>query len=38
MIYGSDELRGNVTVGMYVGGQEHTPARTMSYVEMLLSV
>ena len=30
MIYGSDELRGNVTVGMYVGGQEHTPARTMS--------
>lgn len=30
MIYGSDELHGNVTVGMYVGGQEHTPARTMS--------
>ena len=30
LIYGSDELRGNVTVGMYVGGQEHTPARTMS--------
>lgn len=23
LIYGSDELRGNVTVGMYVGGQEH---------------
>lgn len=30
LIYGSDELRGNVTVGMYVGGQEHTPARMMS--------
>lgn len=30
LIYGSNELRGNVTVGMYVGGQEHTPARTMS--------
>ena len=30
LIYGSPELRGNVTVGMYVGGQEHTPARTMS--------
>ena len=30
LIYGSDELRGNVTVGMYVGGQDHTPARTMS--------
>ena len=30
LIYESDELRGNVTVGMYVGGQEHTPARTMS--------
>ena len=30
LIHGSDELRGNVTVGMYVGGQEHTPARTMS--------
>lgn len=29
-LYGSDELRGNVTVGMYVGGQDHTPARTMS--------
>ncbi|WP_243008945.1 DEAD/DEAH box helicase [Clostridium sp. AM58-1XD] len=29
LIYGSDELRGNVTVGMYVGGQEHTPARMM---------
>lgn len=30
LIYESNELRGNVTVGMYVGGQEHTPARTMS--------
>lgn len=30
LIYGSKELRGNVTVGMYVGGQEHTPSRTMS--------
>lgn len=31
LIYGSDELRGNVTVGMYVvGGQEQTPARMMS--------
>lgn len=30
LIYESAELRGNVTVGMYVGGQEHTPARTMS--------
>ena len=30
LIYGSDELRGNVTVGMYVGGQERTPARMMS--------
>ena len=30
LIHGSDELRGNVTVGMYVGGQEHTPSRTMS--------
>lgn len=30
MIYGSRELRGNVTVGMYVGGEEHAPARMMS--------
>lgn len=30
LIHGSDELRGNVSVGMYVGGQEETPARTMS--------
>ena len=30
LIHGSAELRGNVTVGMYVGGQENTPARTMS--------
>lgn len=30
LIYGSPELRGNVTVGMYVGGQEETPARMMS--------
>lgn len=30
LIYGSEELKGNVTVGMYVGGQENTPARTMS--------
>lgn len=30
LIHGSDELRGNVSVGMYVGGQEEAPARTMS--------
>lgn len=30
LIHGSAELRGNVTVGMYVGGQENTPSRTMS--------
>ena len=30
LIYESDELRGNVTVGMYVGGQEKTPSRRMS--------
>lgn len=30
LIYESPELRGNVTVGMYVGGQEHSPARMMS--------
>ena len=30
LIYESPELRGNVTVGMYVGGREHTPARMMS--------
>lgn len=30
LIYGSGELRGNVTVGMYVGGLEKTPARMMS--------
>lgn len=30
LIYESPELRGNVTVGMYVGGQEHAPARMMS--------
>ena len=30
LIYGSQELRGNVTVGMYVGGQDETPARMMS--------
>lgn len=30
LIYESPELRGNVTVGMYVGGQEHTPSRMMS--------
>ena len=30
LIYNSPELRGNVTVGMYVGGQEDTPARMMS--------
>ena len=30
LIYGSPELRGNVTVGMYVGGQEQMPSRTMS--------
>ena len=30
LIYNSPELRGNVTAGMYVGGQEETPARMMS--------
>ena len=30
LIYHSSELRGNVRVGMYVGGQEETPARMMS--------
>ncbi len=30
LIYENDDLRGNVNVGMYVGGQEHTPARVMS--------
>ena len=30
LIYHSNELRGNVRVGMYVGGQEETPARMMS--------
>ena len=30
LIYGSDELRGNVSVGMYVGGGSHTAARGMS--------
>ncbi len=30
LIYSSPELRGNVTVGMYVGGQEQMPSRTMS--------
>jgi len=30
LIYHSNELRGNVRVGMYVGGQEGTPARMMS--------
>ncbi|MCD7858373.1 MAG: DEAD/DEAH box helicase, partial [Clostridiales bacterium] len=30
LIYESKELRGNVTVGMYVGGQEKMPARMMS--------
>ena len=30
LIHESPELRGNVTVGMYVGGQEHTPSRMMS--------
>ncbi len=30
LIYESEELRGNVNVGMYVGGQDHTPARMMS--------
>ncbi len=30
LIYNSPELRGNVTVGMYVGGEENTPARMMS--------
>lgn len=30
LIHKSLELRGNVTVGMYVGGREHTPIRMMS--------
>lgn len=30
LIHGSPELRGNVTAGMYVGGLERTPSRTMS--------
>ena len=30
LIYESPKLRGNVAVGMYVGGREHTPARMMS--------
>lgn len=30
LIYGSPELRGNVTVGMYVGGRESMPSRIMS--------
>lgn len=30
LIYESPELRGNVTVGMYVGGHEHTPSRMMT--------
>lgn len=30
LIYESDKLRGNVTVGMYVGGQERKSSRTMS--------
>ena len=30
LIYESPELKGNVTAGMYVGGQEHTPSRMMS--------
>ncbi len=30
LIYESPELRGNVTAGMYVGGQTHTASRVMS--------
>ena len=30
LIYESPELKGNVTAGMYVGGQEETPSRMMS--------
>lgn len=30
LIYGSNELRGNVTVGMYVGGKESNASRVMS--------
>lgn len=30
LIYNSPELRGNVNVGMYVGGREETPSRMMS--------
>jgi DEAD/DEAH box helicase domain-containing protein len=30
LIYNSPELHGNVTAGMYVGGQEETPSRMMT--------
>lgn len=30
LIHQSPELHGNVTVGMYVGGQENTPNRMMT--------
>ncbi|MCD8232221.1 MAG: DEAD/DEAH box helicase [Clostridiales bacterium] len=30
LIYESKEMRGNISVGMYVGGQEKAPARMMS--------
>jgi DEAD/DEAH box helicase domain-containing protein len=30
IIYNSQELRGNITVGMYVGGHENVPSRMMS--------
>jgi DEAD/DEAH box helicase domain-containing protein len=35
LIYHSPELRGNVTVGMFVGGFEHTPSRMMSETQVI---
>jgi DEAD/DEAH box helicase domain-containing protein len=34
-IYDSSELHSNVTVGMYVGGREHTPSRTMGEYQVI---
>lgn len=35
LIHESPELHGNVTVGMYVGGQEHTPNRMMTEKDVI---
>ncbi|WP_419885747.1 DEAD/DEAH box helicase [Paenibacillus sp. B-A-8] len=35
LIYNSPELRGNVTAGMYVGGHEKQPSRTMSEEQII---